>query len=166
MTKLAAGKLKVGIGEIPVSGRPVVKVLPYTGPRRRVVQRGGWFSATARPRPRWRAGRERSVGAPQHAGQLLALWAHREPLRVPDRLEAAAAEGDHGATFDRGARDLVLAGVVGIAVVLTGVGVGLDRSGLDTRHPRLLGQRAGAAILRRTASGAHAGTGPAADGRH
>src|SRR5919201_4273087 len=67
---------------------------------------------------------------PQQRGQLLAPGAHREPLRVPDRWEAEAAQGGDQAALDRGPDDLVLAGVVGLAVALVAVGVGGDRGGV------------------------------------
>jgi hypothetical protein len=91
-----------GDREIPRSLRTAVKALPYTAGRRCEVQRAGlgrdvgevWPAAAAATASTPTSSFSRSVGAPQHAGQLLAPGTHREPLGVPDRGEAMAAQVD------------------------------------------------------------------------
>src|ERR671930_645161 len=64
------------------------------------------------------------LGSPEHGGKLLAPGAHGEALGVADRREPEATERDDGPALDRRPGDLLLAGVMGVAVALAGLGIG------------------------------------------
>jgi hypothetical protein len=60
---------------------------------------------------------------PEHGGKLLALGADGEPLGIANWRKAKSTKCHNGAAFDGGAGDLLLAGVVGVAIALPGVGL-------------------------------------------